>query len=132
MRSYSFSSSSSGVFLVLLAVVLGLFAASGSAVPNWDICEIDGDGIDNDGDGYTDSEDTECGSHYEGFGKISVGGAGYRCDQTARYAWHSVTQGDATRKTLLRQLANQHRIEEPAKSKEVGSHGGGTACQLGR
>ena len=76
MRSYSSSSSSSGVFLVLLAVVLGLFAASGSAVPNWDISEIDGDGIDNDGDGYTDSEDTECGSHYEGFGKISVGGQG--------------------------------------------------------
>ncbi len=76
MRSHSFSSSSSGAFLVLLAVVLGLFAAAGSAVPNWDICEIDGDGIDNDGDGYTDSEDTECGSHYEGFGSGSVGGAG--------------------------------------------------------
>ena len=76
MRSYSFSSSSSGVFLVVLAVVLGLFATSGSAVPNWDISEVDGDGIDNDGDGYTDSEDTECGSHYEGFGKISVGGQG--------------------------------------------------------
>ncbi|MCK4275994.1 MAG: hypothetical protein KAX78_05740, partial [Phycisphaerae bacterium] len=34
------------------------------------------DGIDNDGDGYTDSEDTECGSHYEGFGSGSVGGQG--------------------------------------------------------
>ncbi len=76
MRSYSFSSSSSGVFLVVLAVVLGLFVASGSAAPNWDVSEVDGDGIDNDGDGYTDSEDTECGSHYEGYGKISVGGAG--------------------------------------------------------
>jgi len=62
-------------FVVVLSAV-GLAALPLAAAPNWDVSEIDGDGIDNDGDGYIDSEDTECGSHYEGFGSISVGGSG--------------------------------------------------------
>ncbi|MCK4276477.1 MAG: hypothetical protein KAX78_08185, partial [Phycisphaerae bacterium] len=61
--------------LFILLVICGL-AAGYAAAENWDISEVDGDGIDNDGDGYTDSDDTECGSYYEGYGTISVGGAG--------------------------------------------------------
>ncbi len=63
-----------GLFAAL--VVLGPAGGITLAAPNWDVSEVDGDGIDNDGDGYTDSEDTECGSYYEGFGSVSVGGAG--------------------------------------------------------
>ncbi len=65
-----------GKWLLVVVVVCGVVVAHAPAAPNWDVSEIDGDGIDNDGDGYTDSEDTECGSHYEGYGKVSVGGAG--------------------------------------------------------
>ncbi len=61
---------------LIAALVLVLSVSYLLAEPNGDISEVDGDGIDNDGDGYTDSEDTECGSHYDGFGKVTVGGAG--------------------------------------------------------
>jgi len=62
-------------FMMAVAVCL-LVPPTAAGAPNWDIAEIDGDGIDNDGDGYVDSEDTECGSHYEGYGSASTGGEG--------------------------------------------------------
>ena len=54
------------VLCALAVAVLTLPAGPVLADLNYTATEIDGDGIDNDGDGYTDSEDTECGSHYEG------------------------------------------------------------------
>ena len=75
MRSRKRGSRQAIELLFILLVICGL-AVVHAAAENWDISEIDGDGIDNDGDGYTDSDDTECGSYYEGYGNISVGGAG--------------------------------------------------------
>ncbi len=65
-----------GLFLVLSLVLFGLSVGEVSAALNYAQSEIDGDGIDNDGDGYTDSEDTECPSYYEGYGTGSTGGMG--------------------------------------------------------
>ena len=65
-----------GLFLVLSLVLFGLSASPVSAALNYAQSEIDGNGIDDDGDGYTDSEDTESPSHYEGYGTGSTGGMG--------------------------------------------------------
>jgi len=80
---------------VRLCVLAVFAAATGSAVSaqsagqvRYDVAEIDGDGIDNDGDGYVDSADTECSSHYAGYGSKSVGGAG------GRVYWVDVNLGD--------------------------------------
>ena len=64
------------LFLVLSLVICGLSLSPVSAALNYAQSEIDGNGIDDDGDGYTDSEDTECPSHYEGYGTGSTGGMG--------------------------------------------------------
>ena len=64
------------LFLVLSVALFSYSAGEVSAALNYAQSEIDGDGIDNDGDGYTDSEDTECPSHYEGYGTTSTGGMG--------------------------------------------------------
>ncbi len=64
------------LLLVLSLVFFGLMAEPAEAALNYAQSEIDGNGIDDDGDGYTDSEDTESPSHYEGYGSGSTGGMG--------------------------------------------------------
>ncbi len=64
------------LFFVLSLVIFGLSVSPVSAALNYAQSEIDGNGIDDDGDGYTDSEDTESPSHYEGYGTTSTGGMG--------------------------------------------------------
>ena len=61
---------------IIALILISLTIAPAQAALNYAQSEIDGNGIDDDGDGYTDSEDTECGSHYEGYGSNSVGGQG--------------------------------------------------------
>ncbi len=77
-----------GLFLILSILFFGAGAGDVSAALNYAQSEIDGDGIDNDGDGYTDSEDTECPSHYEGYGTESTGGMG------GTVYWVDCTLGD--------------------------------------
>ena len=70
------ASRSAALFIVMLALVFCPHSASSLTHLYPAVSEVDGDGIDNDGDGYTDSADTECGSHYVGYGSQTVGGAG--------------------------------------------------------
>ena len=87
MRSRKRGSRQAIELLFILLVICGL-AVAHAAAENWDISEIDGDGIDNDGDGYTDSDDTECPSHYEGYGIQSTGGQG------GQVYWVDISLGD--------------------------------------
>ena len=77
-----------GLFLVLCLVLFSYSVGDVSAALNYAQSEIDGNGIDDDGDGYTDSEDTECPSHYEGYGTTSTGGMG------GTVYWVDCTLGD--------------------------------------
>ncbi len=61
---------------IFALVIISLAGGPAQAEPNYAQSEIDGNGIDDDGDGYTDSEDTECPSHYQGYGSQSAGGQG--------------------------------------------------------
>jgi len=91
------------VVICLLGGVVGAAPVSlAAAEVNYDVSEIDGDGIDNDGDGYVDGADTECGSHYRGYGCRSTGGAG------GAVVWVDVSLGDPIVDRETREYADAH------------------------
>ncbi len=90
-----------GVAMVSMILVFSLPVCPSLGI-NYDMSEIDGDGIDNDGDGYIDSADTECGSHYQGYGSRTSGGAG------GRVFWVDVNLGDPVVDRQTYQYADSH------------------------